>query len=136
MCRSRSTSTARLEKLVPEDWKEWQYQFGVATHAYSSKHGALLEIVERLELDEVSTETLKNQMTQEQMEWMERTQSEIFSVLSLLTKGEENQLVMSCNDKNGYTACKKSTTVQPEDAGELDSSMVRCHQTQEDQGHA
>ena len=32
---------ARLEKLVPGDWKEWQYQFGVATHAYSSKHGAL-----------------------------------------------------------------------------------------------
>ena len=43
----------RLEKLAPEDWKEWQYQFGVATHAYSSKHGALLEIVERMELDEV-----------------------------------------------------------------------------------
>ena len=98
---------ARLEKLVPEDWKEWQYQFGVATHAYSSKHGALLEIVERMELDEVSTETLKNQMTQEQKEWMERTQSEMFSVLSLLTKGEANQLVRSCNDKNGYTAWKK-----------------------------
>ena len=48
---------ARLEKLVPEDWKEWQYQFGVATHADSSKHGALLEIVERMELDEVSTDT-------------------------------------------------------------------------------
>ena len=26
----------RLEKLVPEDWKEWQYQFGDATHACSS----------------------------------------------------------------------------------------------------
>ena len=46
---------ARLEKLVPEDWKEWQYQFGVATHAYCSKNGLLLEIVERMELDEVST---------------------------------------------------------------------------------
>ena len=98
---------ARLEKLVPEDWKEWQYQFGVATHGYSSKHGALLEIVERMELDEVSTETLKNQMTQEQKEWMERTQSEMFSVLSLLTKGEANQLVRSCDDKNGHTAWKK-----------------------------
>ena len=45
---------ARLEKLAPEDWKEWQHQFGVATHAYSSKRGALLEIVERKEPDEVS----------------------------------------------------------------------------------
>ena len=97
----------RLEKLVPEDWKEWQCQFGVATHAYSSKHGERLKIVERMELDEVSTETLKNQMTQEQKEWMERTQSEMFSVLSLLTKGEANQLVRTCNDKNGYTAWKK-----------------------------
>ena len=58
--------------------------------------GALLEIVERMELDEVCTETLKNQMTQEQKEWMERTQSEMFSVLSLWTKGEANQLVRSC----------------------------------------
>ena len=75
----------------------------MATHAYSSKHGALLEIVERMELDEVSTETLKNQMTQEQKEWKERTQSEMF----MLTKGEANQLVRSCDDKNGYTAWKK-----------------------------
>ena len=61
---------ARLEKLVPEDWREWQCQFGVATHAYSSKHGALWEIVERMELDEVSSETLKHQMSQEELEWM------------------------------------------------------------------
>ena len=98
---------ARLEKLVPEDWKEWQYQFGVATHAYCSKNGLLLEIVERMELDEVSTEALNHQMTQEQQDWMGRTQSEMFSVLSLLTKGEANQLVRSCEDKNGYTAWKK-----------------------------
>ena len=61
---------ARLEKLVPEDWKEWHYQFGVATHAYCSKNGLLLEIVERMELDEVSTEALNHQMTQEQQDWM------------------------------------------------------------------
>ena len=46
-------------------------------------------------------------MTQEQKECMETTQSEMFSLLSLLTKGEANQLVKSCNDKNGYTAWKK-----------------------------
>ena len=72
-----------------------------------SKHSVLLEIVECMELDEVSTETLKNQMSQEQSEWMGRTQSEMFSVLSLWTKGEANQLVRSCDDKNGYTAWKK-----------------------------
>ena len=106
---------ARLEKLVPEDLMEWQCQVGVATHAYSSNHGALLEIVVCMELDEVSTETLKNQMIQEQ-EWMERTKSEMFSVLSILIKGEANQLVRSCNDKNGYTAWKKLyDRIQPED---------------------
>ena len=85
-----------------------------------------------MELDEVSTETLKNQMTQEQKEWMKRSQSEMFSVLSLLTKGKANQLVRSCNDKNGYAAWKKLyDRFNPND-----SSMARCHQTQEDQGRA
>ena len=113
---------ARMEKLVPEDWRWWQYQLDVATHACSSKHSALLEIVERLEFDEVSTET-KKQMEYEQSEWIVRTQSEMFSVMSLLTKGEVNQLVEQSH--HGH--------VQPEDAGEPCSSMARCHQTQ---GHA
>ena len=46
-------------------------------------------------------------MSQEKSEWMKRSQSEMFSVLSLLTKGEANQLVRSCEDKNGYAAWKK-----------------------------
>ena len=101
------TYCARLENLVPEDWKEWQCQFGVATHAYCHRNGALLEIAERMELDEVSSENLKSQMSQEESEWMVRAQSEMFSVLSFLTKREANQLVRSCEDKNGYTAWKK-----------------------------
>ena len=108
-------------------------QFGVATHACSSTHGALLEIVERMELEEVYTENLKNQMSQEQSEWMERTQSEMFRVLSLLTNGEANQLVRSCDDKNDYTAWKKLyDRFNPKDSGEPHSSMARCHHTQED----
>ena len=43
---------ARLEK--PEDWKERQHQFGVATHGCRAKNGALLEIVECMELDSVN----------------------------------------------------------------------------------
>ena len=35
------------------------------------------------------------------------SRSEMFTVLSLLTNGEANQLVRSCDDKNGYTAWKK-----------------------------
>ena len=60
-----------------------------------------------MEIDEITTETLKNQMSQELSEWMERTQSGMFSVLSLLTKGEANQLVRSCEAKNGCAAWKK-----------------------------
>ena len=55
MGRPRSTSNTHAwrSKLVLEDWKEWQYQLDVATDACSSKNGALLEIVERMELDDI-----------------------------------------------------------------------------------
>ena len=97
----------RLDKLTGEDWKEWHYQFSVAADAYNIKHGALLDIVEKMELDDVSTEGLELGMSQEEADWMRATQAEVFSVLSLLTKGEANGLVRSCADKNGYTAWKK-----------------------------
>ena len=58
---------------MPEEWKEWQFQFSVATHAYNAKNGVLLEIVERMELDEITTESLE----QEESEWMKRSQSEM-----------------------------------------------------------
>ena len=44
---------------------------------------------------------------QEEADWMQKTKADMFGVLSLLTKGEANQLVRSCEDKNGYTAWKK-----------------------------
>ena len=97
----------RLDKLTPEDWKEWHYQFTVATHAYNAKNGALLEIVEQKELDEVTTENLELELDANEADWMRRSKSEMFSVLTLLTKGEANQLVRSCEDMNGYTAWKK-----------------------------
>ena len=43
---------ASLDKLLPEERKEWHYQFSEATHACNAKPWALLEIVECVELDE------------------------------------------------------------------------------------
>ena len=98
---------SRIEKLNPEEWKEWHYQFHVATHAFNIKHGALLEIVEQKELDDISTDSLELALNTNEVDWMKKTQADIFSVLSLLTKGEANQIVRSCEDMNGYVAWKK-----------------------------
>ena len=57
------THYTRMDELVSEKWKEWQYQLGVATHAYIAMNGALLEIVERMELDEITTESLEHEMS-------------------------------------------------------------------------
>ena len=42
-----------------EDWKEWHYQFLIATHAYSMKNGMLLEIIEQKEIDDVTPENVE-----------------------------------------------------------------------------
>ena len=97
----------RLEKFDGEGWKEWYYQFSVATSTYSIKNAALLEIVENLVLDDVTTEGIDLELTSGESNWMEHSKAEVFGVLSLLTKGEANLLVRSCEDKNGYTAWKK-----------------------------
>ena len=97
----------RLEKFEGEGWKEWYYQFGVATSTYSDKNAKLMEIVEALELDEVTTEDLELQLSEQCTDWMRRTQSELFGVLMLLTTGEANMIVRGCTDKNGYVAWKR-----------------------------
>ena len=97
----------RLEKFDGEGWKEWYYQFGVATSTYSYKNAALLEVVEGLEMDEVTTEDVELKLATGESEWMRKTQAEMFGVLSLLTTGEANVMVRGCIDKNGYTAWKK-----------------------------
>ena len=79
----------------------------MATHAYDVKQGELLEMVERMELDEVDSASLERGISQEEAERRRGWQSELFSVLSLLTKGEANQLARSCEDKNGSVAWKK-----------------------------
>ena len=99
----------RLEKFAGDDskWKEWWYQFVVAMNAYDEKTAAIMEVVEKMELTEVSTEDIWLELTQEQAAWAEGTKSGLFNVLCLMTSGEANSLIRSCMDKNGYTAWKK-----------------------------
>ena len=99
----------RLEKFGSEEnkWKEWYYQFGVATSAYDTKTAAVMEAVESMDMTEANTGNIKTMLEEEQEAWMAGTQSELFSVLCLLTAGEANMLVRSCDDKNGYAAWKK-----------------------------
>ena len=100
----------RLEKLENGDhWKEWHYQFGVATREFSEHNGALLGIIEAKEMDEVTTDDLELALTHGEAAHMRKTMGELFSVLTLLTKGEANQIVRSVEDLNGYAAWKGFT---------------------------
>ena len=99
----------RLDKYGSDEskWKEWYYQFSVATNAYDERAAQLMEEIEAMELTEVSTSEVRLGLEQQQENWMEGTKAELFSALCLLTTGEANMLIRSCADKNGYTAWKK-----------------------------
>ena len=99
----------RLEKFSGEagNWKEWYYQFGVATSTYDQKTAAVMERVEKLELTEVTTDHIKLELGEEDERWLDGTKMGLFGVLGMLTSGEANFLVRSCEDKNGYTAWKR-----------------------------
>ena len=60
-----------------------------------------------MEIDEVNTAGIELGLNQEESDWMRETKADMFGVLSLLTKGEANLMVRSCEDKNGYVAWKK-----------------------------
>lgn len=99
----------RLEKFSDDvtKWKEWHYQFGVATNAYDRKTAELMEAVEKIQLTEVTSGTIGIELEDDAKQWLESTKAELFSVLCLLTAGEANMLVRSCEDRDGYTAWKK-----------------------------
>ena len=100
----------RLDKfdgIKGEAWKEWYYQFGVATSAYNVKTGALLEIIEKKDLEDVTSDDLDLELTEGESRWMHETKGEIFGILIQLTSGEANLLVRSVQDRNGYTAWKR-----------------------------
>ena len=98
---------SRVEKLGGADeWREWRYQFAVATKARSVETGMLLKIVEAKDIDEADSKNLFDVLTQDEADYMQSTGSELYSVLSLLTKGEANQVVRGVEDMNGYVAWK------------------------------
>ena len=100
---------SRLEKFSGEDskWREWSYQFGVATNAYDRKTGTVVEKVEAMDLIEVDAEDIALGLEVAEAEWLTETKAELFSVLCLLTAGEANMIVRGCEDKDGYVAWKR-----------------------------
>ena len=90
-----------------DNWKEWYYQVIVAASAYDIKHGALLEIVEKLEHDITTTEDLEISLEAAEGDWMHATKADIFNVLIQLTTGEANLLVRNVQDRKGCVAWKR-----------------------------
>ena len=102
---------ARLEKLEKADqWREWHYQFCVAAKAYKKDMGELLEVVEKENIHEVDTVKLEKALVDlgnnDEMTADEH-KGDLFSVLTLLTKGEANQVIRGVVDHNGYVAWKR-----------------------------
>ena len=98
----------RVDKLErAEQWREWHYQFRVATKAYSGEMGVLLSTVEKLDIQEVDSPKLEAKLNRDEADGMNEHSGALYSVLSLLTKGEANQVVRSVADTNGYVAWKK-----------------------------
>ena len=99
---------SRVDKLDKADqWREWHYQFRVATKAYSDDMGKLLETVEKLDVQEADTTKLEAKMIQDDVDVMSEHSGALYSVLSLLTKGEANQVIRGVTDTNGFVAWKK-----------------------------
>ena len=99
----------RLDKFdgSPTLWKEWHYQFEVATSTYDQKTAEILEKVQQLEMPEATTENIGLGLEDAEQTWVDSTMTGLFGVLGMLTSGEANLLVRSCADKNGYTVWKK-----------------------------
>ena len=101
---------SQVDKLKDaSDWREWQYQFVVATKAASPAVGETLDKVQKLELDEVTATAIDSEVDieDEDRATMARTKGELFSVLTLWTKGEPNQIVRGVLDQDGFVAYKK-----------------------------
>ena len=99
----------RVEKFMgdPLGWKEWHYQFGVATAQYDQKTHEVMEKIEKMEFQDITTERIMHELETEDATWMDGTKAGLFGALGMLTSGEANVIVRSCEDKNGYTAWKK-----------------------------
>ena len=97
----------RVDKLeTGSQWREWHYQFRVAAKAFSEDMGMLLETVEKFDLQEVDTVKIQSKLSIGEEKIMDDYHGELYSVLSLMTKGEANQVVRGVADTNGYVAWK------------------------------
>ena len=73
----------RLEKFSgdPMTWKEWHYQFEVATSTYDSRTAEIMETVEKLEVPEVTTENVMLELEDADQTWVDGTMTRLFGYL-------------------------------------------------------
>ena len=93
-----------------ENWKEWYYQVVVAASAYDIKHGALLEIVEKLEHDITTTEDLEISLEAAEGDWMHATKAEIFGCSFSSRLGRPTCSCGTCRTATGTSRGNASST--------------------------
>ena len=99
----------RVDKFSGKEgqWREWGFQVAMALNAFDTGAGKVLELIEKMDLKEVTTAVLEIELSDENEKTMEKSKGELYSILSMLTTDEANVLVRSVDDKNGYVAWKK-----------------------------
>ena len=90
-----------------EKWKEWSYQFAVTLRAAEREAGEMLEAVQSLDMQIVSTSNLVTVLADAEEKVMKDTAARVFSALCLLTTDEANSIVRGVDDMNGYVAWKR-----------------------------
>ena len=100
---------SKVEKFggASNEWKEWHFQFIVATKAAALDVGQVLEALEPIKMDEVTDDIIRRNIDASSFPIMDRAKGELFSVLTLWTKGEANQIVRNVVDSNGFVAWKR-----------------------------
>lgn len=101
---------SKVEKLGgASDWKEWHFQFMVATRAASLEVGNAMESVQRLTLNDVTYQAIVDDVGISRAEEavIDRSKGELYSILTLWTKGEPNQIVRNVTGSDGFVAWKK-----------------------------
>ena len=90
-----------------DDWREWHYQWIVATKAFAP---AVVEVLEKLQvedMDEVATDTVDQVLDPAYAQLVADNKAGVFSILTLWTKGDANAIVRSVDDQNGFVAWKR-----------------------------
>ena len=90
-----------------EDWREWHYQWIVATKAFAPSVVEVLEKLQAEDLDEVTTTTVDQVLNPAYDQLVQDNKAGVFSILTLWTKGDANAIVRSVDDQNGFVAWKR-----------------------------